>query len=155
MPRRRRLLWVCLALSIGLLALALGTAQPPVETSSPATPSVPAPASAPLIARISVPAPIPLRPPVVHAQLGQLVELAVTPPAPDAISIVGFDRTHPGSPATPARFSLVTGRPGRFPLVLESSGRTVGVLEVGEHPRPSPGHRLNLPRPARSPRLIR
>lgn len=162
MPARRRLLWMSLTLSVGLLILALGSTQPPVDSGRPAPAPAPAPApgpvSTPLVARIVVPAPtpppaplalggvpvratggppIPPRPPVVRARLGQLIELAVTPPQPDAISVVGFDRTHPGSPTTPARFSLVADRAGRFPLVLESSGQTVGLLEIGLVGHPS------------------
>lgn len=165
MPARRRLLWACLVLSAGLLAFALGTTQVPVDSSSPPPTSIPAPASAPLVAHITVPAPAPPAPlelpgpplqtvnghrtppgpPVVRARLGQRVELAVTPPQPDAVSITGFDRIRPGSPTTPARFALVAHRSGRFPLVLESSGQTVGVLEIAVDPRRPTRHGAPAP----------
>lgn len=165
MPTRRRLIWASLVLSLGLLALALTTAQVPVDSGGPAPPPSPTRASAPLVARITVPvasarAPLeptgtraravaarsgPSGPPVVTARLGQLVELAVTLPQPDAISIAGFDRIRPGSATTPARFSLVADRPGRFPLVLESSGQTVGVLRIGVEAQPTAHHRAPAP----------
>ncbi|MGI8920944.1 MAG: hypothetical protein ACR2HD_04605 [Solirubrobacteraceae bacterium] len=74
-------------------------------------------------------------PTTVSAHVGQLVVLTVSAPQPDSVTIAGLDLYHAADPSTPAKFSLVPARSGRFPVRLVSNGRVLGVLVVH---RPAP-----------------
>ena len=67
---------------------------------------------------------------VVRAKLGEEVELHVTSPAPDLVSIVALAVRAPVGPGItgPIRFTALT--PGRFDVRLELAGSSVGQVVV-------------------------
>jgi hypothetical protein len=68
---------------------------------------------------------------VVRAEVGELVELAVTAAAPTGIEIPALGELDTAAPGVPARFTVLAQRRGRFEVREAGTGRRLGVLEVG------------------------
>jgi hypothetical protein len=64
----------------------------------------------------------------VRVREGDLVELTVTGPERDSVSVLG--RLDAIDPTTPARFSLLAGEPGEYPIELVAADRRIGTLVV-------------------------
>ena len=61
---------------------------------------------------------------------GDLVELTVSGPELDSIMVLGrIDAIHPQAPA---RFSLLAGAPGQYPITLVGADKEVGTLVISE-----------------------
>jgi len=65
----------------------------------------------------------------VRAELGEQVSILVSTHAADSVALGDLD-VQPAEPGLPARFDLLADTPGRYPLVLESSGHRLWTLEV-------------------------
>jgi hypothetical protein len=133
----RRLL-VLVAVLMGLTALA-ATLSPPPESlrrtppsESPTPSATPPPATPPsssdsVNARISATAP---RARHVTASVGDLVTLDVTGDVVDTVVIDDLAVVEPIDPDSPAQVELYAGAPGRYPIRLLSSGRSIGTLRI-------------------------
>jgi hypothetical protein len=64
----------------------------------------------------------------VRVREGDLVELTVTGPERDSVSVLG--RLDAIDPTTPARFSLLAGEVGEYPIELVAAERRIGTLVV-------------------------
>jgi hypothetical protein len=64
----------------------------------------------------------------VTVEEGSVVELTVTGPERDSVSVLG--RIDAIDPTTPARFSLLADEPGEHPIVLLDADRRIGTLVV-------------------------
>ena len=59
---------------------------------------------------------------------GDLVELTISGPESDSVLLLDrMDTIHPDSPA---RFSLLAGQPGEYPIELVDAGRQIGTLTI-------------------------
>ena len=58
------------------------------------------------------------------------MKLEVGSPRSDQVEIPGFGLIDDTSPDAPARFDILTDRPGLFKIRLVESGRTVARLDV-------------------------
>lgn len=59
---------------------------------------------------------------------GDLVELTISGPETDSVMLLErMDTIHPESPA---RFSLLAGEPGEYPIELVDAGRQIGTLTI-------------------------
>ena len=59
---------------------------------------------------------------------GDLVELTISGPERDSVMLLDrMDTIHPHSPA---RFSLLAGEPGEYPIELVDAGRRIGTLVI-------------------------
>ena len=68
---------------------------------------------------------------VVTVRSGDLVELTVEGgDEPDSVSVLG--RIDAVDPTTPARFSLLAGKPGEYPIELLEEERQIGTLVIRE-----------------------
>jgi hypothetical protein len=59
---------------------------------------------------------------------GDLVELTISGPERDSVMLL--DRMDTIDPASPARFSLVAGAPGEYPIELVAADRRIGTLVI-------------------------
>jgi hypothetical protein len=64
----------------------------------------------------------------VNVRSGDLVELTVTGPERDSVSVLG--RIDAIDPVAPARFSLLAGEPGEHPIELLEADRRIGTLVI-------------------------
>jgi CCR4-NOT transcriptional regulation complex NOT5 subunit len=64
----------------------------------------------------------------VRVREGDRVELTVTGPERDSVSVLG--RLDAIDPTTAARFSLLPGKPGEYPIELVAADRRIGMLVV-------------------------
>ena len=67
---------------------------------------------------------------------GRAASVIVETDSPGLVEIAGLGLTQAAAPVTPARFEVLTDRPGRYPVRLTPSGtdeaRTLGMLAVTE-----------------------
>ena len=59
---------------------------------------------------------------------GDLVELTISGPERDSVMLL--DRMDTIDPESPARFSLLAGEPGEYPIELVEDGRQIGTLTI-------------------------
>ena len=121
----RRLL---LLVAVLVMVAAIASAIAPGPERQP-TPLAPSPAFPGAVATSRVTGRLPADD-VVHAVVGDVVDLTVTADVEDTVQIVDLGLDAPVDPQTPARFELVADQPGRFPVTLEVAGTRVGTLEV-------------------------
>lgn len=67
---------------------------------------------------------------VVHAVVGDLIELDVTSQGPDTAEVVGLGQIGAVDADTPARFSFIPSRAGTFEVRLQGANRVVGRLRI-------------------------
>lgn len=117
-------------LATSTLAAALVPAPPPQEettdTTPPRTSSVPSGGEL-IEAKLDANAGRPKR---VRASLGDQVDLLVRSRKPAQIEIRGLGLLEDVLPLSPARFSVLATRPGRFEIHRVDPPQTIGVLEV-------------------------
>lgn len=116
----------------GLLALSvivsIAVPRPePIDDPTPRTVAAP-PSGGVLTAAVSGTLP---RDKIIRAKVGELIELTVTSPGPDSVSIEAFGLTDSADPRAPAQFSFLADRRGNFDVKLTlGEGKTVGRLVV-------------------------
>lgn len=123
MPVRRVLLLFAGLLALAALASAVAPREPIVR-EDPRDVAPPA-AEAPGVVRGRLPADR-----TVRATVGDVVELVVAVEAPDEVEIDAFGLDAPADQDSPARFTFIADRAGRYPVRLRFADRRVGVLEV-------------------------
>jgi hypothetical protein len=136
MPRRHLLGLIALLLMTGALAAALApreVVRPEGSAAPPTGPRAMAPVTTGAPGRtVSANLPGPGgRARTVPARVGDLVQLSVAAPGPDSAALDGYGLVKPADATSPARFSLIAYRAGRFPVRLAQSRRVVGYLAVG------------------------
>lgn len=119
----RRLLII--ALSFLVLTTLLGALAPPSREDQAVKPETPARVVPAVEATGELPADE-----TVRAKVGDVVVLRVRASAPDVVRIDALGLDADLSPALPARMEFVATHEGRFPVVLEQSGRRIGTLVV-------------------------
>lgn len=120
----RRLLLLAAVLML-LTALAAGLAPQPDSTDTPSTPRA---AQTPEIIEESISATLDDQ--SVQARVGDLVRLEVTGDLLDQVQIERLDRIDPIEPTTPARFEVIPGTPGVYPIRLVEADRRIGRLDI-------------------------
>jgi hypothetical protein len=120
---------ILVAVLMGLTALAASLAPQPVERRerSEQTPT-PAPAGSPSV--VTIEEEISTTDPRARVTVseGDLVQLTVSGPERDSVMLLG--RMDTIDPTSPARFSLLAGEPGEYPIELVDAERQIGTLVV-------------------------
>jgi hypothetical protein len=133
---RRVLLLVAVLLATGAIAAALtprdsGKSTPTATTSPP--PTLPGATGGTGAGAREVTRTVDAeaaKPAVVHARVGNLLNLVVRAPSPDVVELDGTGRFASVDPSTPARFNFFVENPGTFPIRLQESGQQIGRLVV-------------------------
>ena len=125
---------VLVAVLMGLTALAASVApRQPIERGGQATPT-PTPSSAPAgeasVTTVQERITTTGRPMRVTVEEGTLLELEVSGPELDSISLL--DEVVVIAPEAAARFDVLADTPGSYPIELVDAGRRVGTLVVRE-----------------------
>jgi hypothetical protein len=122
---RRFLILVAVLMGTTALAASLAPRQPVTQERRESTPT-PAPAGTPTL--VTVEKQLTTSNADVTVNEGDLVELTISGPERDSVMLLErMDTIHPDSPA---RFSLVAGAPGEYPIELVEAGRQIGTLVI-------------------------
>jgi hypothetical protein len=122
---RRFLILVAVLMGMTALAASLAPRQPVSQRERESTPT-PAPAGTPTL--VTVEKQLTTTDADVTVQEGDLVELTISGPELDSVMLQGrMDTIHPESPA---RFSLLAGEPGEYPIELVGADRQIGTLVI-------------------------
>jgi len=124
---RRFLILVAVLMGLTALAASVAPREPARESSREATPT-PAPADAPTLVTVEKALDIEAGDARLTVREGDLVELTVSGDERDSVMVL--DRIDVVDPTTPARFSLLAGEPGEYPIELLESDRRVGTLVI-------------------------
>lgn len=134
---RRLLLFFAFLLFTGAVAAVIAprdARSPRGRTATSAAPVVPvagpAPAPSGRLVTQAVTA-SPAEPPTARARVGDLLELAISVPAPVTLTIAGLNRFASGDQDTPARFSFIVRDKGTFPVKRLEDGAVVARLVTG------------------------
>ena len=138
MLARRLLLLIAVLLVVGAFASAIAprdTTSGDRATTTPTTVTPPTGGALPQQgAGTTVTAVLPGRPEGATKRacaVGDLIDLTVKAPAPDSVTIAGYDEVQPADPENPAHFSFFADEPGTFDVTLQDAGTLVGRLEIG------------------------
>jgi hypothetical protein len=126
---RRFLILVAVLMGMTALAASVAPRQPVVPQDREATPT-PAPADAPTLATIEKEISTLDGRVRVAVREGDLLELTISGPERDSVLLM--DRMDTIHPESPARFSLLAGEPGQYPIELLDAGRRIGTLVIRE-----------------------
>jgi hypothetical protein len=123
---RRFLILVAVLMGMTALAASVAPRQPVSERDrQEATPS-PAPTGTATLA--TVVREVTTTEADVTVNEGDLVELTISGPERDSVMLLDrMDTIHPDSPA---RFSLLAGEPGEYPIELVAAGQQIGTLTI-------------------------
>ena len=123
---RRFLILVAVLMGMTALAATVAPRQPVSERErQEATPS-PAPAGTATLA--TVVKEVTTEEADVTVNEGDLVELTISGPERDSVMLL--DRMDTIDPQSPARFSLLAGEPGEYPIELVDADRQIGTLTI-------------------------
>ena len=125
---RRFLILVAVLMGLTALAASVAPRQPVVRDDRTEATPTPAPAGSPTLVTIEHEVSTVGDSARVTVREGDLVELTVS--GPDTDSVMVLDRIDAIDPVAPARFSLLAGPPGEFPIELVEEGRQVGTLVI-------------------------
>jgi hypothetical protein len=125
---RRFLILVAVLMGITALAASVAPRQPVTRDDRRASTPTPAPAGSPTLVTVSKTLSTSEGDTQVGVREGDLVELTVTGPERDSVTVLG--RVDAMDPTTPARFSLVAGEPGEHPIELVDADRQIGTLVI-------------------------
>jgi hypothetical protein len=125
---RRFLILVAVLMGLTALAASVAPRQPAPREGRGASTPTPAPAGSPTLVTVKKTLTTSEGDTRVGVREGDLVELTVTGPERDSVTVLG--RVDAMDPTTPARFSLVAGEPGEHPIELVDADRQVGTLVI-------------------------
>jgi hypothetical protein len=127
---RRFLLLVAVLMGLTALAASVAPRQPVVSERStgPSTTPYAAPAASPTVRTVRRRLSTVEGGRRVTVTEGQLVELDVSGPELDSVTLL--DEVVPIAPEAAARFELLADMPGRYPIELVDADRQVGTLVV-------------------------
>lgn len=125
---RRFLILVAVLMGLTALAASVAPRQPVVREQQRESTPTPAPAGSPTLTTIEEALSTTDADARVTVSEGDLLELEVSGPERDSVMVLGrIDAIHPNAPA---RFSVLAGEPGEYPIELVGAGRQVGTLVV-------------------------
>ena len=131
MRGRRFLIIVAVLMGLTALAASFAPRQPTPREERQASTPTPAPSGSPSATTVEESVSAMDEDSVVTVRSGDLVELTVDgSDEPDSVSVLG--RIDAVDPTTPARFSLLAGRPGEYPIELLEAERRIGMLVIRE-----------------------
>lgn len=123
---RRFLILVAVLMGMTALAASLAPRQAVTPRERQEATSTPAPAGTPTLVTVQKEVTTSLADVTVNE--GDLVELTISGPERDSVMLLErMDTIHPDSPA---RFSLLAGAPGEYPIELVEAGRRIGTLTI-------------------------
>jgi hypothetical protein len=125
---RRFLILVAVLMGMTALAASVAPRQPVVPRDQREATPTPAPAGTPTLVTVEKEistADVDAR---VTVREGDLVELTISGPERD--SVLMLDRMDTIHPESPARFSLLAGEPGEYPIELLEADRRIGTLVI-------------------------
>ena len=125
---RRFLILVAVLMGLTALAASVAPREPVTRDERSESTPTPAPSGDPTFATVEKTLTTSEGDTRVTVDEGDLVELTVTGPERDAVSVLG--RIDSIDPTTPARFSLLAGRPGEHPIELLEEDRRIGTLVI-------------------------
>jgi hypothetical protein len=123
---RRFLILVAVLMGMTALAASVAPRQPVSERERREASPTPAPAGSPTLARVEKE--LTTSEADVTVNEGDLVELTISGPERDSVMLL--ERMDTIDPASPARFSLVAGEAGEYPIALVEADRQIGTLTV-------------------------
>ena len=125
---RRFLILVAVLMGLTALAASVAPRQPVVREQQRETTPTPTPAGSATFTTIQEELSTTDGDARVSVREGDVVELEISGPETDAVMVLGrIDAIHPDSPA---RFSLLAGEPGEYPIELVDAGRRIGTLVI-------------------------
>jgi hypothetical protein len=125
---RRFLILVAVLMGLTALAASVAPRQPVTREDRRASTPTPAPAGSPTLVTVSKQLTTSDGNTRIGVREGDLVELTVTGLERDSVTVLG--RVDAIDPTTPARFSLVAGKPSEHPIELVDAGRQIGTLVI-------------------------
>jgi hypothetical protein len=123
---RRFLILVAVLMGMTALAASLAPRQPVNERERGEATSTPTPAGTTTLSRVEEE--LTTSDADVTVDQGDLVELTISGPERDSVMLL--DRMDTVDPESPARFSLVAGAPGEYPIELVEADRQIGTLTI-------------------------
>jgi hypothetical protein len=123
---RRFLILVAVLMGIAALAASLTPRQPVSQQERREASPTPDPSGTPTLATIEKDLTTSQADLTVNE--GDLVELTISGPERDSVMLL--DRMDTIDPDSPARFSLVAGEPGEYPIELVEADRQIGTLVI-------------------------
>jgi hypothetical protein len=125
---RRFLILVAVLMGMTALAASLAPRQPVVREDRQESTPTPAPGGSPTLVTVRKEISTTDDDARVSVREGDLVELTVSGPERDSVLLL--DRMDTIHPESPARFSLLAGEPGQYPIELLEEDRRIGTLVV-------------------------
>jgi hypothetical protein len=123
---RRFLILVAVLMGMAALAASVAPRQPATERERREASPTPAPAGSPTL--VTIEKELTTSEADVTVNEGDLVELTISGPERDSVMLL--DRMRTIDPESPARFSLLAGEPGEYPIELVEAGRQIGTLVI-------------------------
>ena len=123
---RRFLILVAVLMGMAALAASVAPRQPVSERERREASPTPAPGGTPTL--VTVEKELTTSEADVTVNAGDLVELTISGPERDSVMLL--DRMDTIDPESPARFSLIAGEPGEYPIELVEADRPIGTLTV-------------------------
>jgi hypothetical protein len=125
---RRFLILVAVLMGMTALAASVAPRQPVAPQDRQESTPTPAPAGTPTLGRVQKEISTMDADARVSVREGDLVELTISGPERDSVLLLDrMDTIHPDSPA---RFSLLAGEPGEYPIELVEADRRIGTLVI-------------------------
>jgi hypothetical protein len=125
---RRFLILVALLMGLTALAASVAPRQPVSREDRQSSTPTPGPAGTPTVVTVEKTLSTSEGDARVNVDEGDLIELTVTGPERDSVSVLG--RIDTIDPTTPARFSLLAAEPGEHPIELLEAERQIGTLVI-------------------------
>jgi hypothetical protein len=123
---RRFLILVAVLMGMTALAASVAPRQPASEREGREASPTPAPGGTATLATVEKE--LTTSEADVTVNEGDLVELMISGPERDSVMLL--DRMDTIDPESPARFSLIAGAPGEYPIELVEADRQIGTLTV-------------------------
>jgi hypothetical protein len=122
---RRFLILVAVLMGMTALAATVAPRQPVSERDRQQATATPTPGTATLATVVKE---VTTEEADVTVNEGDLVELTISGPERDSVMLL--DRMDTIDPQSPARFSLLAGEPGEYPIELVEGDRQIGTLTI-------------------------
>ena len=123
---RRFLILVAVLMGMTALAASVAPRQPVREQDRQEATSTPTPSGTTTLATVEKE--LTTSEADLTVNQGDLVELTISGPERDSVLLL--DRMDTVDPHSPARFSLVAGEPGEYPIELVDADRQIGTLTI-------------------------
>jgi hypothetical protein len=123
---RRFLILVAVLMGMAALAASVAPRQSATERDGREASPTPAPAGSPTL--VTIEKELTTSEADLTVNEGDLVELTISGPERDSVMLL--DRMRSIDPTSPARFSLLAGAPGEYPIELVEADRQIGTLVI-------------------------